>query len=353
MRLINGMVLICFLLYTTAVVPRTAWAEQSDEKKTLAVLPLVPSGVSESEANALTNQLQNELVQTNRYIIIERTQVDELLIEQGLGLTGCVTNECVAEAGKLLGAQLMIAGSVDKLGQTYNVVARIVDVETGQVSISRNIIQGGEIDGLLTRMRDLALLLTGETTITEGLQLRVTPTPSDATILIDGQNRGRGNVTVSLPAGSHAVRVIKSGYTPWEQTVNLTQNQTLAANLIPLKFELKINVPGDVIVYIDGQRIGPGSVTRTLPGGTHQVRVTRNGFDQTETVNLTGNQTLKPPIPDLPKTSGSKKWLWGLLGALVAGGAGAGVALGGGGGDNPDPDPDPVTGVSGSPPDPP
>ncbi|MBI4553578.1 MAG: PEGA domain-containing protein, partial [Candidatus Latescibacteria bacterium] len=360
MRTLNIIVLICFLSYTVGIETNTGWAQQPAARKTLAILPLTPTGIAPTEANALTNQLQNELVQTNSFIIIERARVDELLKEQGLAQTGCVTNECVAEAGKLLGAQAIVAGSVDKIGQTYNVVARLVDVETGRVSLSRNITHRGEIDGLLDKMHDLAQALASPSpapapTITppalpppRQFQLQIVPTPSDAAVSIDGQPAGQGTVTRTLPPSSHTVRVTKDNYTPWEQTVQLNQDQKLAANLNPipkpavLRYQLRIvPTPADAEVYINGQRAGQGTVTRTLPPGSYTVRVMRNKYIAWEqTVQLSQNQNLTASLTPMPKPpGGSKKWVAGLVvGLLVAGGGGAaavvlgGKSKGGGGG---------------------
>jgi tetratricopeptide (TPR) repeat protein len=49
---------------------------------------------------------------TNVYEVVERTQMDQILQEQKLGLSGAVNENQVTELGKLLGVQAMITGSI-------------------------------------------------------------------------------------------------------------------------------------------------------------------------------------------------------------------------------------------------
>lgn len=46
------------------------------------------------------------------YLVVERSRVDQVLKEQGLGLTGAIDESSAAEIGKILGVQLLVTGSV-------------------------------------------------------------------------------------------------------------------------------------------------------------------------------------------------------------------------------------------------
>ena len=54
----------------------------------------------------------------------------DLLEEQRFQITGCVEQACAVEIGRLLGARKMVIGSVGKVGDTFTVSLRMVDVET-------------------------------------------------------------------------------------------------------------------------------------------------------------------------------------------------------------------------------
>ncbi|MFH1282566.1 MAG: CsgG/HfaB family protein [bacterium] len=97
-----------------------------------------------------TDILITELVKTNRFIVVERDKMNKLLEEQKLGLTGVINPNTVAKAGKLLGLNAIITGSISQFGAKKEgsdylitqskrqiveatVDIRVVDVETGQI----------------------------------------------------------------------------------------------------------------------------------------------------------------------------------------------------------------------------
>ena len=118
-------------------------------------------GISTSEAGSLTDALRAELVKTGQVTLLERGQMQQILEEQNFQLTGCTSDECAVEIGRLLSVNTMVAGSIGKVGSTFSIVVRIIDVETGK--IDRTIIRSypGELDGLLDEMVHIAGELVG------------------------------------------------------------------------------------------------------------------------------------------------------------------------------------------------
>ena len=53
-----------------------------------------------------------QLVQSGKYVVVERAQLDAILQEQNLGASGAVTPATAAKVGKLLGVQLLLTGSM-------------------------------------------------------------------------------------------------------------------------------------------------------------------------------------------------------------------------------------------------
>ena len=89
----------------------------------VAILDLEGRGISEMEAQTLTDRMRSELVNTGAVTIVERSQMQEILEEQGFQQTGCTSDECAVEVGKLLGVQNMITGSIGKIGTSYTPVS--------------------------------------------------------------------------------------------------------------------------------------------------------------------------------------------------------------------------------------
>ncbi|MGD9897629.1 MAG: CsgG/HfaB family protein [Calditrichaceae bacterium] len=70
--------------------------------------------------SGLSDMLVTALVESKKFIVIERAELDQILKEQGLGLSGAVTEQSAAKVGQLLGVELMITGSVSEFGTKEN-----------------------------------------------------------------------------------------------------------------------------------------------------------------------------------------------------------------------------------------
>lgn len=81
---------------------------------------------------AVAELLTQKFVKTQGFDVVERAQLEKVLAEQRLQLTG-VTNESAVRIGQTLGAKLLLLGSVEELANDYQVNARLVEVENGQV----------------------------------------------------------------------------------------------------------------------------------------------------------------------------------------------------------------------------
>jgi len=65
--------------------------------------------------------------------LVERQEIDKLLGEQELGLSGNVTPDTAAKVGALVGAKVLITGRVFESGGKGYLVAKIMGTETGRV----------------------------------------------------------------------------------------------------------------------------------------------------------------------------------------------------------------------------
>ncbi len=133
----------------------------STEKLPIAVLALEGKGISPNEVEILTERLRSALVRNGRYQVVERSQMEAVLEEQGFQQAGCTTNECLVQAGLILGVMQMVGGTVGRLGNSYAIDIRLFDVESTQIvkAVSRN--YQGEIDQLLNIMPEIAEQLAG------------------------------------------------------------------------------------------------------------------------------------------------------------------------------------------------
>ena len=117
---------------------------------TLAVMPLQGKYLLPEEAEVLSEALTSQLQSSRQVRVIERSQMEKILAEQGFQKSGaCDQSECAVEVGRIAGIDRMVVGSVGKLGNTWSVVARMVSVETGEILASAQDTREGQVDNLL------------------------------------------------------------------------------------------------------------------------------------------------------------------------------------------------------------
>lgn len=108
------------------------------EKMPIAVIDLKAKGVSKIVSGAMTDLIRSEMVKTGLYTVIERSQMDEILKEQGFQQTGCTDQSCAVQLGKILSAKKILLGEINKMKETILITVRIVDVEKGVSEYSAN-----------------------------------------------------------------------------------------------------------------------------------------------------------------------------------------------------------------------
>ncbi len=126
----NNMILISLILLIFA------FRGYSAEKMRIAIMDLEPKDISVSDAAKISELIRNEIINTGKYTVIERAQMNQILNEQGLQKTGCTDISCAVEVGRIMNANKMLVGSVMKLGSKIIITGRIVDVEKGVAEFS-------------------------------------------------------------------------------------------------------------------------------------------------------------------------------------------------------------------------
>ncbi len=148
-------------------------------KEQIAVIDFSPKGVDTTDAQVLSERLAAELFLTDSFTLVEREMMREILKEQGFQKSGCVDESCIVEAGRVIGVKQVVGGSISRLGKTYSVSARLINVETGKVLQSITYDNSGEIDELLPAMRIVARRLAGIEPVPEPpVQQIVSPAPA-------------------------------------------------------------------------------------------------------------------------------------------------------------------------------
>ena len=253
----------------------------AQSQTTIAVLDLESLGIDPSETSVLSNRLRSLLVNLGDYKVVERSRMEEILKEQGLQQSGCTSDECVVEVGKLLGVQKMLAGSFGKFGNVYTLELRIIDIQTGKIESSTNYDYRSEIENLLvegveTALRNLLTLPNNAIQLqNEPGSLQIVTSPSEASIYIDDKNYGSTPVFINtINSGYHEIFIQKEDYITYREKV-MVKADTLNQLIINLQskfahLEIKSKIQ-DAEIFINYQSVGKNLFRgeRLEPGKYH------------------------------------------------------------------------------------
>lgn len=120
-------VFILLALFLTAAFP----VLYAGENITMAVFDFKANGVSVSLARSVTELFLVNLVEADEIRVVERNDIEKIMNEHELMLSGFTEESDAIEAGKLLSANKVLIGSVNKFGERLLLTARVVDVEQG------------------------------------------------------------------------------------------------------------------------------------------------------------------------------------------------------------------------------
>ncbi len=180
------------------------------KKPTAAVLDFRALTVmKKEEVSALTNKFRSSLAQTKKFTLLERSEMETILKEQDFSMSDlCNTEDCAVQVGQLLAAEKMITGDLGKVGETYTVTVRILDVSTGKVEGTASEEYSGATEGLIKTFDLLAQKLTGIYQPKSKTWLWVTAAilagGGASALLLSGKSTGKSS-TVGNPPGEPQV----------------------------------------------------------------------------------------------------------------------------------------------------
>ncbi len=110
--------------------------EQSEKKVRIAVFDLeTQSGISKSDALAISDTLRAEIVKTEAFEVIQRKQLEKILQEakfQVAGLTSEEDKNHRVELGKLLNVNMAIIGSINNVFDKISINIFMIDLVSGK-----------------------------------------------------------------------------------------------------------------------------------------------------------------------------------------------------------------------------
>jgi tetratricopeptide (TPR) repeat protein len=146
----------CFILLTLSCVSVFAQTR-------IAVMPFKNITAQEEHnwlSDGFSESLSTALAQLPQFIIIERSQLEQIVQEQGLQQSALMDESNAIKLGKMLGVKKLVIGSFQIFKNNINVNIRIVDVESGQIDKSGNLAnKRGTLDNIFQFQENISVLL--------------------------------------------------------------------------------------------------------------------------------------------------------------------------------------------------
>ena len=132
---------------------------QARDRIKLAVMDFHEKNTSPENAEAVTDLLRTALFNTGRFVVIERDRIQQIIEEQKFQSTGYTDMDQAVEIGRLLNVQKIMVGTVNKLGDTFVINTRMVDVMSGVVDVAVSKKSTGGESNLPDAIEEFALMI--------------------------------------------------------------------------------------------------------------------------------------------------------------------------------------------------
>ncbi|MBI1741897.1 PEGA domain-containing protein [Candidatus Acetothermia bacterium] len=140
-------------------------------------------------------------------------------------------------------------------------------------------------------------------------RLAINSVPPGAAVYIDGVYRGQTPLQVTVTPGRVQIKLVKDGFSSWEQTVTLQQGALLPLearlNFSPSPVPRYVRVlvksqPSGASVYINGQYRGLTPTELSVEPGYLELRLMRNGYESwSTTLNLSDTNAVQEIVAQL------------------------------------------------------
>ncbi len=142
------------LLFTAALLFTAVFAH-AGEPLSVAVFDFETKEDSAKELGGKAATLINAYLSADPLVItVERTDLQKLLGEQELGLSGNVSAATAAKVGQLTGAKVIVTGRIFSVGNELMMVAKVISSETSRVY--GEVVKGASANALDTMSQEMA-----------------------------------------------------------------------------------------------------------------------------------------------------------------------------------------------------
>ena len=147
----NFKIQIEILMLATMIMGAFVCANAQNSSKSIAAVLGIDSKGLINNSESVSYMVRLELEKTNIYTVMDKYDVAELVQKNEIDQATCFGKTCVVAAGKVLGADKMLTGSVERFGEKIVISLKIIDVKT-EIVEKQNAIEYQNLQPELQRM---------------------------------------------------------------------------------------------------------------------------------------------------------------------------------------------------------
>lgn len=147
---------------------------QVGSRLSIAVLPFENKGGDPGLSGMVQDKMITSLYSLKRFKIIERSQIDKVLGEQKLGMTGAIDQNKAVKVGKLIGVDAILIGSVTSGDRGTGMDARLIDTENGTIITAKDALSDrNTLSDIRTMAQDIAIQIYNDVPLVEGYVIKL------------------------------------------------------------------------------------------------------------------------------------------------------------------------------------
>jgi hypothetical protein len=159
------------------------------ERMGVAVLPFENKGASNDLGEIILDKMITVLWTQERFKVMERAALNQVLAEQSLGQSGVLDATTAAEIGKGIGVDAIVIGSVAAAPSgALSIDTRVIDTESAAIIVAQDIYTGSsDAQSVKNAVENLAKKITEDLPLIQGFIIKI---DNEDLILDVGRNAG-------------------------------------------------------------------------------------------------------------------------------------------------------------------
>jgi len=127
-------IVICLLIIIAVTASVALAAPQNQTIIPIAIVGFEERGSGvQGYGNKVSDIFFAELIADSNVYLVERSDINKVMAEQELTMTGMVNHTQAIQVGQLTGAKILITGSIIEADQSLYLVAKLISTETGRM----------------------------------------------------------------------------------------------------------------------------------------------------------------------------------------------------------------------------